>query len=256
LLGAGSIVPTSDRFCTAAYLEAGEARILVDCGPGTLEKMRRMGISPHNVDAVFLTHYHLDHVSDLLPLIKLRAYTPTGEPQRSPKTLNIIGPSGLTELLNHLIHSNKFFEYLESLMNYRKYTALTTVEEGREYEICGLKFSSVPVTHSYGVAYKFWDGRCSVVFSGDTAPDRRLIEFARGADILIHECSFPSDLLIGQHTGERELALIVAEARPRLVVVTHLYPAWSGAEHQIVRAIEEAYKCRVIVGRDLMEIRI
>jgi ribonuclease BN (tRNA processing enzyme) len=256
LLGTGSIVPTTERFCSGAYLESGGAKILVDCGPGIIEKLSRVAISPHKIDAVLLTHYHIDHVSDLLPLIKLRAYGLGGNPDQSPQPLEIMGPPGLHELLNHLIDSNSFFEYLRTLMKYQNYTKLTVAEEGRTHSIAGLEVRVLKVPHDNGVAYKIGDGKKSAVFSGDTAPYPRLAEFAREVDILIHECSFPAGLIIGQHTSENDLAEIVAEARPRIVVATHLYPAWQGQEDRLVKAIEKAHECRVIVGRDMLEIKI
>ncbi len=256
LLGTGSIVPTTERFCSGAYLEAVGAKILVDCGPGIIEKLRSAAISPHEIDAVLLTHYHIDHVSDLLPLIKLRAYDLGGNPDQSPKPLEIMGPPGLHELLSQLIDSNRFFKYLRTLMKYQNYTKLTVAEEGCTYNIANLGVRALKVPHDNGVAYKIWDGKSSVVFSGDTAPYPSLAEFAREVDILIHECSFPAGLLIGQHTSENDLAEIVAEARPRIVVATHLYPAWQGLEDRLVKTIEKVYRCRVVVGRDMLEIKI
>ncbi|GBC71518.1 Ribonuclease Z [Candidatus Calditenuaceae archaeon HR02] len=256
VLGAGSIVPTPYRFGSGHYVEAGEIKLLLDCGPGVLEKMRSLSLSPFKLTAVLLTHFHIDHVSDIFPLLKLRAFTPEGLPNRSPDELRIFGPRGLKRFLGTLIDNNEFFSYVKTLMRYESYTSLEEVEPWGVYEFGGVRLTSAPAKHDGGVAYRIDFGGVSLVYSGDTAYSEDLVKLAKGVDVLVHECSFPHERIVGQHVSEVELARIVAQVRPETVVVTHLYPIWEGEEHKLVSTLEQSYRCRVVVARNGTELTI
>ncbi len=256
VLGAGSIVPTPYRFGSGHYVEAGESKLLLDCGPGVLEKMRNLSLSPFKLTAILLTHFHIDHVSDIFPLLKLRAFTPEGLPNKSPEKLKILGPKGLKRFLETLIDNNEFFSYLKTLMRYESYISLEEVEPWRVFEFEGVRLTSAPVTHDGGVAYRLESHGASLVYSGDTRFSENLVKLAEGVDVLVHECSFPHERLVGQHVSEVELAQIVAHVKPKTVVVTHLYPIWEGEEHRIVKTLEQSYRCRVIIARDCIEVLI
>ncbi|MCS7146284.1 MAG: MBL fold metallo-hydrolase [Nitrososphaerota archaeon] len=256
ILGSGSIVPSAFRFGSGVHVRAGEVEMLLDCGPGVLEKMRRLSLSPFNLSAVCITHFHVDHVTDLLPLLKLRAFTPEGLPNLEPKPIRILGPKGTKRLLKTLIDENEFFTYLATLMKYESYSQSEDVEPWKTYDIGGASLTSAPVTHGGGIAYRLEYQGASIAFSGDTAFDENMAKLAKGVDVLIHECSFPSEKLAGQHVSEIELARIVELARPKTVVVTHLYPVWESQEHRIVEALEGRHRCRVIIANDCLELSL
>ena len=115
---------------------------------------------------------------------------------------------------------------------------------------------STPVEHYSGVAYKVEAEGLSVVYSGDTIPDNRLVALAKGCDLLIHECSFPHDRLVGKHTSEKQLVEIVNEARPKRLVVTHLYPAWRGKENKLKEIIQESTGVETIIAEDFTTIQL
>lgn len=254
VLGSGSIVPTQQRFGTAIYVEVGGSRILLDCGPGTLEKMRRSSLSPFDLDAVCLTHFHIDHVSDLTPLIKLRAFTEKGLPNPQPKNLKIFGPKGLKRFLETTIDNNEFFSYVKILMRYESYCSIEEVEPWKTCDLNGLGLTMAPVSHEYGAAYRIDTPEGSLVFSGDTSFDTNIARLAERVDILIHECSFPSESLVGRHVSEQELGRILELARPKVLIVSHLYPAWEAQSARLVEELEKRYRCRLIIPHDCLEL--
>ncbi|MDD3156263.1 MAG: MBL fold metallo-hydrolase [Candidatus Pacebacteria bacterium] len=69
IIGSGTCVPTVKRGSPANYLQIGKKKILVDCGPGTVRQIVNAKIDYRTIDMVFLTHFHNDHVSDLVALI-------------------------------------------------------------------------------------------------------------------------------------------------------------------------------------------
>lgn len=250
-LGTGSIIPTVDRFSSAILLEIENDRLLLDCGPGTLEKLRMVRVDPNTISRVFLTHYHIDHVLDLPAIVKVRAFDRSGGPSLSPLCLRVYGPPGLNIFVNHLFKEIAQFRYLsENLLCFR-YLKLKEVTKGLVDETSTWRVTCTPVKHYGGVAYKIEAENKSIVYSGDTIPDENLIEFAMHVDVLIHECSFPDEQLLGLHTSEKGLAKVAAKVRPRLLIPVHLYPAWEGREEELKTSLTKAFGGSVIVPKDL-----
>jgi len=253
VLGSGSIVPSTSRFSSGVYVDVGRTELLFDIGPGTIEKMRHISITPFNISILCLSHFHVDHVSDLPALLKLRAFTTDGLPHPSPPKLTLIAPKGVKKFLERMIDQNEFFSYIKELMRYERYTDVLEVGEWETLELNDIRITAAPVSHVGGVAYRLDHAGRSLVYSGDTSYDENIVSLAKGVDVLIHECSFPREHLVGQHVSEAELARIVRETKPRVVIVTHLYPIWEGREDQIVRAVESVCTCKLIVARDLLD---
>jgi ribonuclease BN (tRNA processing enzyme) len=256
ILGSGSIIPARNRFASSIYLDTGSHKILIDCGPGTIEKMRHAGINPWLIDAVLLTHFHIDHSSDLLPFLKLRAYDEDGRMAANPTTIRIYGPRGLANFLEQTIDHNKYYNYLSEVIGYHNYTEICEMAENEAKYHDGLKIISRRARHSSGIMYRLEVENKVLVFSGDTAFDPNIVEAAKNADLLIHECSFPRDCLVGEHTSEDDLSQIVSLVKPRILVITHLYPAWNGREAELVRKVAEKFRCRIYIAHDMLEIRL
>jgi ribonuclease BN (tRNA processing enzyme) len=250
-LGTGSIVPTHNRFSSSILVEIRDERMLLDCGPGTLEKLRRIGVDPNAIPRVFLTHYHIDHTLDLLAMVKLRAFDQYGGPSPNPLNLRVYGPPGLNTLVSHLFEKIPQFRYVSENLSCFKYLELKEVTEGLVEDGATWRVTCAPVKHYNGVAYKIEAEGKSVVYSGDTIPDENLIELAKNADVLIHECSFPDEQLLGLHTSEKGLAEVAAKARPRVLIPIHLYPAWEGREDELKMSLTKAFGGDVIVPKDL-----
>jgi ribonuclease BN (tRNA processing enzyme) len=91
ILGSGTAIPSGERFPAGYLLASGGARVMVDCGPGTLRRLAQAGCSLAQLDAVLLTHFHTDHCADLAALLfALRSPRFGG---RGP--LHVFGATGL-----------------------------------------------------------------------------------------------------------------------------------------------------------------
>lgn len=255
IVGSGSIIPTRKRFSSGILLETDAGKLLLDIGPGTLEKLGKRGVDVNDVERLLITHFHVDHVADLPAMIKLRAYDKSGLKSENPKKLHIYGPKGLVGFLDDLLYRNRFLSYLR-VLGCMHYLVLHEAWEGLVEDSGNLRIYSAPVEHFNGVAYRVEADGVSLVYSGDTVPDERLIELAQGADILIHECSFPHDLLLGKHTSDRQLVELARRIRPRILVAVHLYPLMEEREEELREMLEEAVDGRVIVAEDLEVIEV
>ncbi|MFB6141343.1 MAG: MBL fold metallo-hydrolase [Halosimplex sp.] len=255
-LGTGSAMPTGDRFQTGLLLESSDAALLVDCGSGVLHALQRTGVGYEGVDAVLLTHHHLDHVSDLMPLLKARWLAGATE-------LTIAGPPGTEDLVTDLLDVH---DYMRDRMD----LTFRTVEPGA-FTLAGFDVSATETRHSmYCLAYRFaesGDGAStanddrespSFVFSGDTEAFTGLIEFADGTPVLAHDCSFPDSVDVDNHPTPSELgsALADADADVGRVYLTHLYPHTDGRHDEMLDSIGERYDGDVRFASDELSIDI
>ncbi|MCS7126240.1 MAG: MBL fold metallo-hydrolase [Aigarchaeota archaeon] len=244
-------MPTKSRFSSSFLIEYSQGNVLLDIGPGTIEKLRRRNVNPNTISRIFITHLHLDHVLDLPAIIKIRLFDEVGGPNPAPPNLDVYGPVGLRNFLYKMISPEGVYSYLSEMMKYYSYLRIREVGEGLVEESVNLRVYSSHVEHYDSVAYRFEIDGYSLAYSGDTVYDERMIKLAENVDILIHECSFPKELLLGKHTSDEELIKVVKSAQPKILLVTHLYPAWEGREGQLEEKLRRETGCRVYVVKDM-----
>ena len=227
ILGSGTLLPDDERRSAAHLVEAGTARVLLDCGAGTLHGLDRHGVEWRELTHVALTHFHTDHWGDLAPL--LFALTHGIRPRREAP-LTLLGPPGLGDRLESLARA--FGDHVRD-----PGFPLRIVELGRADawadEGAGLRIRTHPTRHTeHSVAYRVegvaperGKGRgTSVGYTGDTGPLPALGVFFRDVDLLIAECSLADPPQITTHLTPRGVAALCGDARPGRVVLTHLYP--------------------------------
>lgn len=238
LLGTGAGIPQAGR-AQSSLLIRDEYLLLVDCGAGALLRMSEIGLSPLEIDTVLLTHLHLDHVADILPLAKARYLL--GEPW-----LNVFGPAGTEQLMRSL---QSLYPYLHSIK-----VDVREIEAGCRFEIRGFGVSGASAVHSVPALCYRVEGSSTVTCSGDTEPARSLVELAAGSDLLVHECSFPEGFDVTNHTTPAALGRIVRDVGE--IVLTHFYPHCMGLEEDMARRVEQLSGIRTRAGRDLMTISL
>ncbi len=246
-------MPTGERFQTGLLIESDGGTLLVDCGSGVLHGLQRTAVGYEGIDAVLLTHHHLDHVSDLLPLLKARWLA--GETE-----LTVAGPEGTEELVTDLLEVH---DYMQDRMDLR----FREVEPG-SFSLAGFDASAMEVRHSmYCLAYRFEPESTNdptagdapaFVFSGDTEAFTDLIEFADGAAVLAHDCSFPDSVDVDNHPTPSELGRVLADADAEIgrVYLTHLYPHTDGEHEGMLESIADRYDGDVRFASDGLSLDI
>jgi len=246
-LGTGSAMPTGERFQTGLLLQSGDDRLLVDCGSGTLHGLAQTNVGYEHVDTLLLTHHHLDHVSDLAPLLKARWVD-------GRETMTVAGPEGTPELVRDVLDTH---EYMQDRLD----LTLRTVEPtGDPVEVAGFEVAATETRHSmYCLAYRFENGGGpAFVFSGDSEAFTGLVEFADGAAVLAHDCSFPDEVDVSNHPTPATLGetLAAADAEVGRVYLTHLYPHTQGHEEEMLESIGEHYDGDVRFARDGLSVDV
>jgi ribonuclease BN (tRNA processing enzyme) len=246
VLGSGTLRPDPRRGGPAFWVEAGEARILMDCGPGSLRTLARLGLPWWEITHILLSHFHTDHVADLAPLLFAFRHGlehPRGEP------LRILGPAGLREHLQWLSMAHGGFVTdpgfpleVEELTH----GAPLSPPPG------DLVVEAYPTPHTENsLAFRI-EARGQVLgYTGDTGPDETLGDFLRGCGLLVAECAFPDELRMDLHLTPSDLADLAARAKPEVLITTHAYPPLKPEEVPLLLA-EAGYGGAVFAARDGM----
>ncbi|MFB6109514.1 MAG: MBL fold metallo-hydrolase [Halodesulfurarchaeum sp.] len=238
-LGTGAALPPADRVQSGALLAAGDRRLLVDAGSGVLHRLSNTDTGVAGVDTVLLTHLHLDHVADLLPLFKARWLA-------DEDALTVVGPPGTETLVEELFEA---FEYLQDRMP----VAVREIGEGPS-TVAGFDLTAMETRHSVdGLAYRFAD---ELTITGDTREFQALVDFAAVGSVLVHDCSFPDATDAETHTTPSKLARVLDGAALERVYLTHLYPQTEGHHDAMVEAIRSRFDGEVTIARDGLSIQI
>jgi len=240
-LGTGSAMPTGERHQTGLLVESGDDRLLVDCGSGVLHRLAETEAGYEGVDTVLLTHHHLDHVSDLMPLLKAKWLA-------GSTSLTLAGPPGTGDLLDGFLSVHAY-------MQDRLDLSVREVVPG-SFDLAGFAIEAMETRHSMTChAYRFAGGGtdgtdAEITFSGDTEAFEELAAFADGSAVLVHDCSFPDGVDVSNHPTPALLGKTLASHDFGTVYLTHLYPHTRGKHREMLDSLSEAYGGDVRFARD------
>jgi ribonuclease BN (tRNA processing enzyme) len=242
VLGTGTIALSPARRCAGYLVECGAVRLLLDCGPGTAHRLAELGLQWRDLTHVAITHFHLDHHLDL-PLL-LFAWRHGMLPARTAP-LTIIGPPGIAGLLERLsaVHGDWVRDPGYPV------TVTELARDGRMELEPGVSLEALPVPHTdESVAYSIGCAGRRLVYTGDTGHSPELATWARDADLLVAECSLPQAMAIPGHLTPELCGQLAAAARPRHLVLTHLYPPVEAVD--IVAAVRRHFDGLLTVAHD------
>ena len=268
LLGTGCPQCDTKRFGPANLVRHADLSVLVDCGSGVTQRLLAAGSSGRELDAVFLTHLHSDHIVDLFQLVISSWHQGRDRPQR------IFGPPGTKSAIEGLM--DLWRPELEQRIAHEKRSSakaldvdVTEFGEGVIFEegdtsVRAVEVNHKPVRFAYGFVFKAQDQ--TLVFSGDTTYWPALIDAARGADVLVHECFIHHEMKAGDgrteegirnvasyHTLSSEVGKVASEARAKCLVLNHFVPV-EFDKRALLAEVRNDYAGPIVIGEDLMSI--
>ncbi|MEN6617007.1 MAG: ribonuclease Z [Syntrophorhabdus sp.] len=214
ILGTGCAIPRIERASSAYLVTSHGVNILIDVGPAIVRRLLKLGFEADDIDAIVITHFHVDHTADLSTFFFACNY---GRVERT-KPLTLIGGKGIRQFYKDL---RKIYPWIEP----KTYELTIKSLVNGTLNFSGLTIQAKPANHNpESIAVRI-DEKRSITFSGDTDYSPGLIRLADKTDILVAECAFPERKVKG-HLNLETLDSIVQKAKPKQVILTHLYPDW------------------------------
>ena len=246
-LGTGVGIPQVGRVQSGLIMEMDGKPVLFDCGCGVLGRIAEAGYDHTDIDNIVLTHLHLDHVGDVLALLKANWLV-------GKTDMRIFGPKGTQEWFGKVMET---YDYLKD----RFEVEITELTGGERFTPEGIDCSitCTPTVHSTpSLAYRVECENKAAIYTGDTEPSEPVFRFAGGADVMIHECSFPLGFEMTMHTTPDMFTDVLDHVTldVRKLYFLHLYPQMQGHEQEAVDHIKQHFDGEVIIASDLMKVEV
>jgi ribonuclease BN (tRNA processing enzyme) len=234
LLGTGTCQVEHERRASSVLLELDGLPILFDCGHGVLQRLLEAGVSHDRLNHVVLSHFHPDHVSDLVPLMQAGAWS-----RRDPRAsdLHIYGPRGLHSVVGGLMDIFGLSSFTQP--SYAVHTHEVTAERF-EIETRSFDFVSLPPAGNHGLRFA-WGGK-RYALTGDSHFHAQEVAFLKDVDFAVIDSG---------HLEDEQIVQLAVQSQARRIVCSHLYRAIDAPRLQ-ARAAGEGYTGTILVGRDLM----
>lgn len=267
LLGTGCPQCSPKRMGPSNLIEQGDLAFLVDCGSGVTQRLVAAGSSSAAIDALFLTHLHSDHIIDLYQLIISSWHQGRARPHK------VYGPKGTRHFVEGLMELWRPERELRIAHEQRNSIAAFDLEVvelagGENLSFGGVTIEVVEVEHqpvksAFGYVIKAVEQKA--VFSGDTRYCPALIEAARGADLLVHECFIHRELPVVEgvrtartaeavasyHTLSEEVGKVAEQAGVFLLLLNHFVPV-EFDKAALLAEVAKDFQGAFVIGEDLM----
>lgn len=229
ILGSGTTVPHPKRRSAGYWLETSGGSILLDFSMYVPRQMVELGLDWPNLDAIWISHFHLDHVGGLAPFLAGTRHA--AEMKHRTKPLKIFGPAGLEKLLyafndagNYKLFEQPFPIEIIDIEPLEKFAIVDGV--------IGVAMKTPHTDESLAIHIRNTDDS-TIVYTADTGFEPILGTFARKVDLLVIESSYVSNKTKDKHLELAEAMHIIRKAQPKRAVLTHLYPKWDEVDFEI-----------------------
>lgn len=226
VLGSGTSVPHPRRSSSAHWVETEGGTLLLDCSAPAVHRVAEEGLDWAGLDAVWVSHFHLDHVGGLAPFLFGTKHTPQTRDRRKP--LAVCGPRGLAKLLRRFDEAGDYGLFEQPFP-----VEVRELAPRAEFDLFpGLRGVTFSTPHTgESLALRLTDARgTSLVYTSDTGFTEALAGFARAADLFLMECSFFRSKPMKTHLELEDAMRLARLSGARRCMLAHLYPEWDGVD--------------------------
>ncbi len=249
ILGAGEAF--HDSKTNISILASGATNMLVDCGYNVPQKLWKIHPDKDFLDAVFISHFHADHVSGL-PMLIMRM-----RQDKRTKALTLIGPEGFEKSFRELydLIYKGFFEINGFPIKFIE------VKEGDTLAIGDLSLKFTEADHLKGtpqfvptMAIRISNPEGSVCYSSDTTYTERIPQLAMSCDVLIHDAYMPADSeyhkRMPAHSSPRDAGRAAAHSGAKRLVLFNTHRSFDGKEDLLLSEVKQEFDGEVIIPNE------
>ncbi|MDE0001176.1 MAG: MBL fold metallo-hydrolase [Rhodospirillaceae bacterium] len=255
------------RSQTSQALVRGDSIIVIDTGFNAARQIAWAGLDAGSIDMIFITHDHRDHTQHIGRVLHAAWTAGRTDP------VHIYSYPGIGDVIDAELAK---IENVDAAQVRGLAVLHELTEPGVIYRDDAIQVTSVENTHGmdYSYAFRFDMPDRSVVFSGDTGYDERVVELAGGADVLVHEAVYMPLIeetviaarddpetrqqmrqhLTTNHISTELAGQVATEAAVGMLVISHIVPVEMTAndDHLLLDILERHYDGPIVIGRDLM----
>lgn len=250
VLGSGTGIPHPARGSSGYWLETSGGSVMLDCSASAIRRIAEYKLDWPDLDAIWISHFHLDHVGGLAPLLAGTKHAPGMETREKP--LRIFGPDGSKRLVDAFNDVNNY-----KLFDQPFPVEIIEVEALKKFEILrGLEAVTLSTPHTpESHAIHLREHEKVLVYTADTGFTETIGAFAANADLFVTECSYLRDKPVEKHLELAEAIHIIRRTNPKRAMLTHFYPLWDEVDFD-KEVAKFSPMCEVIQAADGMRIQI
>src|SRR5690242_17274432 len=234
LLGTGTCQIEIGKRASSVLIQLDDLQVLFDCGHGVVQRLLEVGIQHNALNHIIVSHFHPDHVSDLVPVLHAGAWS-----RRDPRTtdLHIYGPPNLQRIIDGFRDI-----FGESALQQATYDVLVHEVHGDRFSIgeYDFDFVSLPPAGNHGLRFTWGDK--SYAITGDSNFHEQEVAFLDSVDLAIIDAG---------HLEDDEIVQLAVASQAKMIVCSHLYREIDASKLQSL-AEKLGYEGTILVGRDLM----
>ena len=238
LLGTGTCQLEAGRAAASILTDFGSGKLLFDCGRAVTQRLAELGLANDEIQHIIISHFHPDHISDLIPLLQAGSWSRT-DPRTVP--LHIYGPPGLEQQMIRLL---SLFDGSSLLRG--NFPVHLHEHHGDHLQLFNHTFELVRLPHAENHGLRFAVEGRRIAYTGDCEFSPAEVEFLRDVDLAVVDAG---------HLKRSEIIMLAVESAARTMVCSHLYEPL-----EQVALNFEADKCgytgTIIVARDLMTFEV
>jgi ribonuclease Z len=255
ILGA-SASQTALHETTSFVVDTGDCKILIDAGPGVVRQLYRAGFSTTEIDLVIITHCHGDHTLGFPYFI----WANSAEKLQGKNRVGIIPIIALPEVYKGILDMYTIC-YPSGKPSFSIENWEASFETQSKFNFKDVSVTTTPVNHAVptiGVRLDF--GSTKIMFSSDTIYDIRVVELAKGCQVLIHEAMMTEDMEAmasrTKHSMASEAGKAARDASVESLIMCHILSQYFEKEELLINEARKYFKGKIIIPKELEEIEL
>jgi len=234
LLGTGTCQIQHDRMASSVLLEIDDMRVVYDFGRGITQQILNMGLKSDDIEHIVLSHFHTDHISDIIPFLHAASWSQIDPRKRK---LNIYGGLGVKVQIMRLI---SLFGP-DELVRDERFEVVIHEIRNEEFVIGKTKFHFpvLPPANNHGLKFEF-AGR-TYAFTGDSHFHEQEIDFLKDVDLAVIDSG---------HITDDNIVELAVLSQAKTIICSHLYRDINEKTINL-RAVQRGYRGELVVAQDL-----